>query len=337
MYATLAAVARHLPPGTLTNTQLAAQFPGTRAEQIHRLSGITTRHIAAADVTPSDLAYAAAQQLFSSHPEHPREDIDALLFCSEGLDYKAPASACLLHERLDLKRSALAMDIPGGCTGFVNGLLLAQSLITGSSTVNNVLLLTAEAVSRVLHDDDLHLRMLFGDGACATLVTRSPTRRIGEFVVGTDGSGAKTLWVERSGFREPADAQWLEMHQDTTHGMKYGRLIMQGDELLHFALTRVPGLVRETLAVNALALSDIDLFIFHQASKIILNTLKRKIKIPDEKFMVCLDTHANTVSSSIPLALHEALCDGRAPSGSKVMLVGFGVGLSWGATVIDIP
>lgn len=335
MTAVINAICHHLPTGILTNEMLAQAFTHSSAAEIYRTCGIRQRHIAAPTETPADLAYYAAEKLFKQQPDT-RQQIDALLFCSEGLDYKAPATACLLHQRLSLKPSCLSLDIPGGCTGFVNGLQVAKSLIAGNPNIHQVLLLTAETASKVLHPEDLHLRMLFGDGACATLVSRSEQRRIGEFVAGTDGSRAQALWIEHSATRFPANLDWLAAHQHTANGMAYGRLLMDGAELLHFSLSRVPNLVQDTLTANALTGVDIDLYVFHQASKIILKSLQRKCRIPDSKFASHYDMLGNTVSSTIPLVLEAALGAGRIGRGQKIMLVGFGIGLSWNATLIEI-
>lgn len=328
-------ICSHLPDKVLSNDQLAKASKGETAAALYRLSGIKQRHIAAATETPADLAFQAAEKLFRQQPAL-RQQLDALLFCSEGLDHKAPATACLLHYRLNLPPHCLSMDIPGGCTGFTNGLLVATSLINSNSRIERVLLLTAEVVSKVLHPDDIHLRMLFGDGACATLVARSEQAGIGKFVSGTDGSGAQALRVERSGFRHPIDATWLNTHALVSQQMAYGRLHMQGDAILHFALSRVPTLIKDTLEANNLTRDDIDAFIFHQASKIVLRSLQRKCNISDNQFITCLENTGNTVSSSIPLALEQARKHQRVTPGQTIMLVSFGVGLSWGATVLTL-
>lgn len=335
MCAAIKNIAYWLPDQILDNEMLAGQFQGISAEAIFKQSGIRARHVADDSKTPSDLAFSAAEALFSQSPGIDRQDIDALIYCTEGLDYKAPATACLLHRRLGLKTACLALDIPAGCTGFINGLLVCQGLIS-SNGIKNVLLVTAEITSKVLAHEDLHLRMIFGDGACATLITESDRNKLGRFVFGTDGSGAKHLWVEHSGMRAPADIEWLEAQSHNPNGLKNGRMIMDGGEVLHFALSRVPALVKETLQVNALSEDEIDLFIFHQASKIILQSLQRKCRLPAAKFFYHLEHCGNTVSSSIPLALHGAMQKKVIGRGSKVMLVGFGVGFSWAATVIEI-
>lgn len=336
MTASIHAIEIHLPENKLDNIELAKGFSKISANSLYKITGIQHRHIAAENETPSDLAFVAAQKLFSKYPEE-RTKIDLLIFCTEGFDYKAPLTACLLHHKLNLKSSCLSLDIPGGCTGFINSLLIAKSLIASNPSIATALILTAEAVSKVLHPQDLHLRMLFGDGATATLVKRTHHERIGRFIVGTDGTQKKALWVERSGFREPADIQWLNSHQNVPNTMRYGRLIMQGDELLHFSLTKVPALIQNILVEHQLTDSDIDLYVFHQASKIILKALQKKCRIPDSKFYISLESTGNTVSSTIPIALSKAQQQGIIKSGDKIMLIGFGVGLAWGGTIIDWP
>ncbi len=327
-------IAHYLPPNTLDNEQLAAEFPDTSAEQIFKLSGVKKRHISAPDHIPSDLAVRAAEKLFEQNSAY-REQIDALLFCCEGYDYKAPTTACLLNDRLGLKPQCLSLDIPGGCTGFVNGLQVAKGLLSGNG-IRTALLLTAETPSKVVHDDDLNLRMLFGDGACATLITTSKQEHIGKFRFGTDGANAKALWIKHSAGRDPATTDWLEEHQHTSNGMRFGQLTMQGEQLLYFALKRVPQLIDDTLNANGLTRDDIRFFVFHQASKIILRTLKRKCRIPDDKFPLHLAEQGNTVSSTIPLTLEHLITTQQAKPGDKILLAGFGIGLSWNATVITI-
>jgi|SRR5699024_684699 len=335
MTSKIKAISHHFPATLLTNTDLAAEFPNSSAEQIYRLSGVKQRYIAAPEETPSDLAYFAAKNLFHAEPSV-QNNIDALLFVSEGLDYKAPATACILHQRLGLPQHCLSLDIPSGCTGFINGLQVAKSLIAGNASINNVLLLTAEAASKVVHPKDLNLRMLFSDAACATLITRSQTNGIGNFINGTAGNGAKALWVERSGFRHPVDKKWFEKNSGAPNSMQLGQMHMQGDEVLYFSLTKVPTLIADTLKINKVSDNDIRLYIFHQASKIILKSLQRKCRISESKFYYHYEDIGNTVSSTIPIALQHAIINKILVEGDKVMLVGFGIGFAWGATIIEV-
>lgn len=334
MGSTIQDISYFLPTRTLGNEELAMEYPGLSAGDIFRQSGIRKRHLADDSETPADLAIYAAEALFAK-PENEKANIDALIFCTEGLDYKGPATSCIIHKRLNLKPSCLSLDVPSGCTGFMNGLLVAKSLI-GQNGIAQVLLLTAEIPTRVIDKKDIHLRVLFGDGAAATIISSSNSERIGNFSFGTDGAGACHLWVERSGFRNPVDQEWLQKHSHDPKQLKYGKMIMDGKEMLHFALTHVPALIQETLTKNQLTQDEVDLFIFHQASDIILRSLRRKCRIPEEKFFCYLESCGNTVSSTIPITLAKAKEIGAIKKGSKVLLAGFGIGLSWAACVIYI-
>jgi 3-oxoacyl-[acyl-carrier-protein] synthase-3 len=335
MGAEISTISYHLPAQMLTNQDLCQEFPNMTPDKIFSLSGVRNRYIASADETPSDLAYSAAEKLFSRHPET-REEIDVILYCTQEPDAIAPITSCVLHERLHLRSDAFSLDIPNGCTGFVNGLLVAKSLLTNPN-FNKILLLTAETGSKMLHPKDLKMRVLFSDAGCATLVSQTDSNKIGEFVTGTDGGETKGIWAERSGIRNPVDIEWLSQFTDVPNGMRNGRALMNGEELLYFCLTRVPKLFTDTLETNGLHIEDIDLFIFHQASKIVLDTLKKKCKIPDDKFLYTLEEYGNSGAATIPLALYVAIKDQRVLPGQKVMLVSFGVGLAWNATIIDLP
>ena len=335
MGAEISLISYHLPDSTLNNDDLCREFPNMTAEKIYGLSGVRNRYIAEMDETPSDLAFSAAEKMFARYPDK-RNEVDAILYSTQELDYIAPPTSCILHERLKLRSDVFSLDIPAGCTGFMNGLLVAKSLLTNDN-LKNILLLTGETGSKMLHPKDLKMRVLFSDAGCATIVSRSEVNRIGNFISGTDGSGEKSIWAEKSGVRDPITIEWLSQHQDVPNGLRNGRALMNGEELFYFCLKRVPALVEETLQANNLTMDDIDLFVFHQASKIILDTLQKKCRIPDSKFYCTLENYGNSGAPTIPLALYMAIKQKKALPGQKVMLVSFGVGLSWNATIIDLP
>jgi 3-oxoacyl-[acyl-carrier-protein] synthase-3 len=215
-----------------------------------------------------------------------------------------------------------ALDFTLGCSGFVYGLGLAKGMIE-SGQVNNVLMLTADTYSKFIHPDDRSVRSLFGDGGAATLIAGkvSPEHLIGPFVYGTDGSGAEHLIVRGSGARSGG-------------GSPAGQLCMNGPEIFNFTLEAVPTCVKALLARANVSLDVVDLFVFHQANAYMLEHLRLKLELPAEKFFVFLENCGNTVSSSIPIAIKEAMLAGRLRPGMTVMLVGFGVGLSWAATIV---
>ena len=278
--------------------------------------------MAGADECSSDLAFHAAEKLFASGTCS-REEIDFLLFCTQSPDYLLPTTACLLQDRLQLRTGIGALDFNLGCSGYIYGLGLAQGLIeTGQA--QNVLLLTGETYSKFLSPDDVSVRSLFGDAGSATLIRgmESDHPLIGPYVYGTDGKGGEHLILKRNSLREPAAAG-----MDPT-------LTMNGPEIFSFALESVPLAVEELLQRAHLHRDDIDLFVFHQANEFMLKRVQTKLQIPPERFVIALRDFGKTVSSTIPIALHEILADGRLKAGMRIMLVGFGVGYSWGATLI---
>ena len=326
MTAILKAIEYHLPAEVLDNQRLAVDFPEWNMARIEAKLGIRARHIAADGECSSDLGVQAAEKLFAQGVCRP-EEIDYLLLCTQSPDYFLPTTACLMQDRLGIPKSAGALDFNLGCSGYVYGLGLAKGLVeTGQA--RRVLLITAETYSKFLHPADRSVRTLFGDAAAATLVVASAETAepsIGPFVFGTDGSGAGQLIVRGGGMRNRTG---LGREDDGTH------LSMNGPDILTFALKVVPQCVGELLARSGRRREEIDRFILHQANGHLLECLRNKLELPEEKFFVYLETCGNTVSSSIPIALKEALERDALKRGQLVMLVGFGVGLSWAATLV---
>jgi 3-oxoacyl-[acyl-carrier-protein] synthase-3 len=297
-------------------------------EEIEAKNGIMERHIAGDDECASDLGVIAAQKLFASQGCYANE-IDYLIFCTQSPDYFLPTTACLIQDRLQLPTTAGALDINMGCSGFIYGLSLAKGLIeTGQS--RKVLLITAETYSKYIQPTDRSVRTIFGDGAAATLihsvdeVGSEGQSRIGPFVFGTDGKGSPHLIVKSGGLRNGL------FHENSEHP----HLHMKGSEIFAFTLKRIPLCVNELLERVNKPIEDVDLFVFHQANQYMVEHLRQKLKIPTSKFCVALKHYGNTVSSTIPIALKDALKSERLKSEQNIMLVGFGVGYSWGATFI---
>ena len=332
--AAIAAIEYYLPPKTLTTEELAAAFPDWGVEKIDAKTGIQKRHIAGDGVCSSDLAVEAATKLFASGACRPG-DIDFILLCTQTPDYLLPSSACVIQNRLGIPTSAGALGFDLGHSGYVYGLGLAQGLIA-SGQASNVLLLTAETYTKLIHPEDRSVRTVFGDAAAATLLrVVDGDAHLGPFVYGTDGRGAPNLIVPAGGMREPSSPATAIAETDSNGNTRSrDNLFMDGAEIFTFTLDAVPRLVAALLAKAKVALDSVDLFVFHQANGYILEHLRKKTQIPKEKFFVAISHCGNTVSSSIPIALKEAQTAGRLSPGMKVMLVGYGVGYSWGATFL---
>jgi 3-oxoacyl-[acyl-carrier-protein] synthase-3 len=335
MKAFVRAIEYHLPETILSTQQLAEAFPGWSVEKIDQKTGIQARHIALPEECASDLGFAAAELLFES-TRCPRESIDFLLFCTQSPDYFLPTTACLLQDRLGLAKSVGALDFNLGCSGYIYGLGLAQGLIeTGQAS--NVLLITAETYTKYIHPQDRSVRTIFGDAAAATWISAEPSKEswLGPYVYGTDGKGGPNLMVPAGALRMPHSAETARESTDASGNIRSDdHLYMNGPEIFAFTMEVVPRTVNELLSKASLTLDDVDLIIFHQANKYMLEHLRKSVHIPAEKFYLSFANCGNTVSSTIPIALQNALREGRLHDGSRVMLIGFGVGYSWGGTIL---
>ena len=336
--AQITAIKSHVPDLEIGNEVLAASHGKWDAETIYEKTGISVRRVSRDNECASDLGIAAAKKLFDNGDCSPG-DIDFLLFCTQTPDYFLPATACLIQDRLGLRQNCGALDFNLGCSGFVYGLALAKGLIeTGSAT--KLLLITADTYTKFLHPSDFGVRAVFGDGAAATVISRANVdyEPIGPFVFGTDGTGAPQLIVPAGGMRMPPTQDTAEESEVEPGVFRSARnLYMNGPEIFYFTLKTVPNLVNGLLTKCEMKLDDVDYFVFHQASRLVLDHLQKKMKIPEEKFSMNLESCGNTVSSTIPMALEASLKKGSIRQGFKVMLVGFGVGYSWGAAMIQFP
>ena len=332
--ARIRAIATHLPETVLGNAELAGLFPGWSEGKILDKTGIEARRVAGPDETASDLAFEAARRLLSTGA-CAADEIDFLVFCSQAPDYVLPTTACVLQERLGLRRDIGAMDFNLGCSGFVYGLSIAAGLIAAGAA-RNVLLLTADTYSKYINPLDKSVRTLFGDGAAATLIGASEDGgSIGPFVFGTDGRGAKDLIVEAGGFRTPRCAETaIEIGDRMGNVRSRDNLYMNGANVMAFTLREVPRTFARLLEKTGTVPDDYEHVVLHQANKFMLDALQKKLGLPDRQVPRHFEAIGNTVSSTIPFVLASLEEQGRLQAGARIMLIGFGVGLSWaGGTV----
>src|SRR6266568_3364530 len=330
-------VASFLPAGELHNEQLAAEFGVWHGNQIFEKTGVAVRHVSAPNECASDLGVAAARKLFDNNSCAP-EEVDFLIFVSQMPDYFMPTTACLVQDRLGLRTTCGAIDINLGCSGFIYGLAVAKSLVE-AAVAGTVLLITSDTYTKWINPKDRSTRTLFGDGAAATLVVgiESESDLIGPFVLGSDGGGVKDIVVPAGGFRRPITAETkIEQTDDTGNVRSPENLYMNGGAVLGFTIRTIPPVIDELLQKSGLTLDDIDLVIPHQANKFMLERLRAKLKIAADKYWIDMKDSGNTVSATIPIALESAMQQGRVKAGDRVALVGFGVGYSWGATLVKI-
>lgn len=326
------AIAYYLPEKVLTNEELVKEFPEWSVEKVADKVGVQSRHLAAVDETASDMAEKAARKLFAEYRIDPKT-IDFVMLCTQSPDYFLPSTACILQHKLGIPTSAGAFDYDLGCSGCIYGLALAKGLIY-SGIAKNILLLTAETYTKYLHPEDKSNRSIFGDGAAACLVSTEGFAEIGEFVLGTDGSGAEHLMVKTGASRQKSLSGKNVMDSEG-HVRRDDYLYMNGGAIFNFTLDAVPAMMNQLLDKSNLNKEKIDYFIFHQANKFMLTTIRKVCGISKNKFYIDLDNIGNTVSSTVLIGLKECVKQGIIKSGMKVMICGFGVGLSWGGTILS--
>ena len=321
-------IAYYLPTTVLTNEQIAERFPEWSAEKVAGKVGITERHIAADNETAIDMAQKAAEQLFAQGVD--KSQIDFVLLCTQSPDYFLPSSACILQDRLGLSKNCGAFDFNLGCSGYEYGLAVAKGLIV-AGIAQNILLLTAETYTKYIHPQDKGNMTIFGDGASATLVSTEGFAEIGEVVLGTDGSGAENLIVRSLAARNKALMNDAQSDEDGNI-VSGDHLYMHGGNVFNFTADVVPDMVEKLLAKSGLQQDEVDLWVFHQANKYMINYLRKLLDIDKDKFYIFMEKVGNTVSSTIPIALCEARKEDRLHG--HVLLAGFGVGLSWGGVML---
>lgn len=329
--ARIVAVDYSLPERILTNGDLERLHPSWNMPEVAKRTGVQQRHIASSDETALDLAVDACRRVVGRTGT---KKIDAIIFCTQTPDQIMPPNSCLLQTRLGLPTRTLAYDFSLACSGYVYGLFMAKSFIV-SNAVDRVLLVTADTYSKLIHPDDRATMTLFGDGAAATLIEAGEPG-IGEFVMGTDGSQGSCFEVPAGGARLPRSCETAVAHPDR-HGNRRSleNIHMDGPGVLAFVQREVPPAVQEVLDRGAVRPSDVDLVILHQASKMASDYLERVLDLPRARFFSNIESVGNTVSASIPMAIRDAELAGILTKGMKVLLVGFGVGLSWGVCVVD--
>jgi 3-oxoacyl-[acyl-carrier-protein] synthase III len=330
MKAFIKAISYYLPDKILTNEELVEIFPEWSVEKIASKIGVKKRHISADNETATDMACKAAEKLFEEHNHLSRDEIDFVILCTQSPDYFLPTSACIIQDTLRLKTSCGAFDFNQGCSGYIYGLSIAKGMIY-AGIAKNVLLLTSETYSKYIHPKDKSNRTIFADAATATVVSSNGFAEIKDFCMGTDGKGCENLIVKSGASRMPAHQN--DIHFDEGNNpISKDFLFMNGSEIFNFTSLSIPQLVKDVLQNNNMIQEDINLFVFHQANKYMINYLRKLLGIQKDKFYEYLENVGNTVSSTIPIALVEAKKEEKICG--NILLAGFGVGYSWGGVIL---
>lgn len=325
------AISYYLPERVVTNEELVKIFPEWSVEKVAQKVGVNSRHLAASDETAGDMAEKAARRLFEEYHIQP-ESIDFLLLCTQSPDYFLPSTACVLQDRLGIPTSAGAFDYNLGCSGCIYGMAIAKGLIA-AGIAKNILLLTAETYNKYLHTEDKSNRSIFGDGAAACLISTEGFAEIQDFVLGTDGKGADNLIVKTGAARHLLPTG-KSQEDDEGHIWYDDYLYMNGGAIFNFTLDTVPGMILQLLEKHHLSQDDINYYVFHQANKFMLSTIRKFCVLPKDKFYINLENVGNTVSSTVLIGLKDCIERQVIKPNDTVMIAGFGVGLSWGGTIL---
>ena len=301
----ISSVAGYIPQESVDNLERAGQF-GVSRDFIENKTGMLRVSRRAQDEETSSMCCEAVSRLLE-RTGAARDEIGCLVVCTQNPDgYGLPHTSAIVHGKMGLARDCAVFDISLGCSGFVYGLSIVKSFMEGNG-IDKGILVTADPYSKVIDETDKNTSLLFGDAASATLLTSDPAWEIGAFCFGSDGSRHEAIAVDAES----------------------GLLNMNGRGVFTFTSTVVPGNITRTLELNNLGKDDISLFLLHQGSRFIRDTLIKRLGLPEEKTPFLAADYGNTVSSSIPLMLEEYLNEE-----GNILISGFGVGLSWGSCVL---
>jgi 3-oxoacyl-[acyl-carrier-protein] synthase-3 len=315
----------NLPEKIISNKFFAENYPEWDVEITQQKTGVHERRIAEDGQTAYDLALVAAKKLLNKHPGL-SDKIDAVIFCTQSPDYIMPSNAFLLQRDLGLKSSVMAFDYNLACSGYIYGLLMSSGLLS-VGVCKNILLVTADTYSKYIDENDRATRFLFGDGAAATWIGNKADHSMkplissfDSFKCASDGKGWDKFYIEAGACRNMTGKS---------------KISMNGLHVLNFVNSKVTKQISEALAENELSPADIDLYLFHQASNLALESLARFLKFPEQKTFSNLKNIGNTVSSSLPILIKDYFDNHSLPDGSKILLCGFGVGFSWGTLIAE--
>lgn len=332
----ISAVQYYLPEEVEDNAEVQLQYRGASDLELLEKIGIKSRHVAPKGIRASDMAAMAAERLFSETAID-RKDIDALIYCSCDRDYIVPMPGTQLQDRVGLSKKIATIDIGQECSGYVYSLAVAKGLIH-TLGMQHVLMLTSATPTKYVYQKNLAVRMVFGDAASATLISRAAddvSGGIGEFVFGTDGANYDRILI-----KDGAEANGLTERSYIEHSDEFGNaytdstLYIDGQHNILFIIKQVPKLIQDTLERNGLLIDDIDLFVMHQANYFALEQVRKKLKINEPRFFYSMERTGNTLQATIPIALKNAQEQGKIKQGDKVLIAGFGAGMNMAATVL---
>ena len=325
----------YLPEHIITNADIQQEHPDWDIDKVGAKSGVNKRHKALPGQTAFDLSCTAIEKLFENSSISIK-DIQGIIFCTQSPDYIMPSNAFLIHKRFDFNIGVWAFDYNLACSGYVYGLAICRGMIE-TGMADNILLITADTYSKYINFNDRSTSVLFGDGAAVSIISRSDNNGTGiiDNILASSGKEYESFYIPAGGCRNPKDEETAKEIEDLSGNRKTPENIyMNGFAVWKFISKTVPQQIEQLLVRNGLKISDIDLFVFHQASKLTLDSLVKSLKLDADKVFFNLENVGNTVSASIPIALKDAETQHKLKRGDTVLISGFGVGLSWGSLIM---
>lgn len=318
----IAGVSTCVPEQVFDNLNDAIGFEKTELKKVISLAGVARRHVSDGRICSSDLCYKAAEDLIGKLGWE-KDSIDGLIFVTQTPDYYLPSTSCMLHKRLGLSDKCAAFDVGLGCSGYPYGLWMAAMMI--NSGHKRVLMLHGETPSVFTSPDDRATYLLFGDAGTATAVESDETAEPWCFTLQTDGEGYSDLIIPAGGFRDRFNSDKREHH-----------LYMNGSNLFNFTIQRVPPLIADTLSMVNKTAEQVDYFVFHQSNRFIMKHLMKKCGLAESQVPLVLEEFGNAGGPSVALAITQGVCEKPLDSAVSMMLLGYGVGLSWSAGLVQL-
>lgn len=316
-------IACAVPQNVVNTEEYFGVFGEENVRKFINMTGVKKRHVALDEQCASDLCYVSAKALMKRLDWNP-SSVDGLILITQTPDYAVPATACVLQYRLGLSEDCIAFDINLGCSAYVYGLWQAAAMIS-TQNINRVLLLVGDTINFGINPVDTATAMLFGDGGSATALERTEGKEI-KYFLKTKGSGYKFINVPaghaRSRGKPVADTSC--------------ELTMNGADVFSFSITDIPKALNRFMSDYSISKDDVDFFVFHQANLYILKHITKKLRLPEEKVPVSIDRYGNTSGDSIPLTLVDALGQEQSDETVKLLMCGFGVGLSYGGIYLEM-
>lgn len=321
------------PENLITNADIARDNPNWDMSKVSEKTGVLQRYLATENETALDIAIKACEKLFTKVN---KSEIDALIFCTQTPDHIIPPNSYLLHAHFNLSPSLIAFDINQACSGYIYGLLLANSMII-SGAAQKILLVNADTYSKYINPKDRSTKTVFGDGAAVSLITKSEkASKFPLFKIDSAGKEYKNFYIPGGGCRIPTSKSSTTLSNDGNDNFTNELNIkMNGYGVLSYYKSAVPKQLTSLLRENNLTTEDLDLIIFHQASKIALQSISLKLRTDPNKIYSNISQVGNLVSASIPVAIKMAEEEDKLARGNIISLCGFGVGFSWGTCILE--